>query len=598
MVQEVVVKIDGPSSVLTDVDAVAAQWLDGFGRVLTGDLQAGVGLFAQDGWWRDILAFTWDYRSLHGFDAMVSALEQPVLEAKVVELQLMQDRPVELLPAWGGVADMVKFAFTFATRLGTCRGMVKLIKEDGAWRARTVLTEMLSINGHEERTTTAAKIADTKYRRAQRGRALVSQENVRRTEFMDEDPVALVIGGGHTGLQIAARLERLGIPTLVAERNRRIGDTWRNRYEGLFLHSTIFTDHFPYMPYPDDWPIFQSKENLANWLEVYANAMRLRVWTGTEVVSVSWDESSETWDVTLVRDGERRSVRVSQLICSTGVVGKPFIPEISGQDAFRGGITHADQHSGAPETVAGKKVVVVGAATTAMDIAQNAYEFGAEKVTMIQRGPTYVMRPSSAFPVIFGDYLDQPGHKIGAADFEVYANPYKQIMGDVLQEATRIIADADRELLDGLERAGFGVTLGPNNAGLTPIVLERAGGYYFDKGCLQLIVDGDVAVERGEIARFDEHAVVLSDGSVVEADLVVFATGYTGLRDYVTPILGEKVMAEVGPIWGLDEEGEIRGAYRPSGHPKLWFTAGGLLESRRFGGHLALQIKASELGLS
>lgn len=581
-----------------EIEREARVWLAAFGRILSeGGLASSGHLFADDGYWRDVLALTWDWRTFHGFDRILGALSGPIKEADVTNFRVKMDQPITWHPAEATVPNVIRAGFTFDGAVGACRGQVQLVEEDGTWRARTVYTELTEIHGHGLRKTVTAGFQDTKYRQAQRGRALVSTEWQRRTEFVDEDPSVLVIGGGHWGLQMAARLEHLGLPTLVAEQHDRIGDRWRQRYEGLFLHSTIFTDHFPFLPYPESWPLFPSKNDVANWLETYANAMRLRVWTSTEVTGAVFDESQQQWEVTLVRNGEECQVRVAQIVVSIGVFGDPVIPDLPGSERFTGEIRHAARHSGAPETLRDKRVVVVGAATTAMDIAQHAFEVGAAKVTMIQRGPTYMMRPATGFPVLFGDFLDQDSHGIEERNFQVRANPVRQLLDGPIKFLTQAIAEEDREYLEGLEKVGFAVTLGPSGGGVTELALERAGGYYFDKGCAQLIIDGDVEVKRGLIAEFAESGLRLADGTEVEADLVVFATGYTGVRDAVRPIVGEDVTGHIGPIWGLDDEGEIRGVYRPSGVPRLWFTAGGFLEAGRYGGPLALQIQATELGL-
>ena len=58
-------------------------------------------------------------------------------------------------------------------------------------------------------------------------------------DFADSDPVAIIIGGGQSGLEIAARLKALDVPSVVLEKNSRIGDSWRNRYEALCLHDPV-----------------------------------------------------------------------------------------------------------------------------------------------------------------------------------------------------------------------------------------------------------------------------------------------------------------------------------------------------------------------
>jgi putative flavoprotein involved in K+ transport len=127
---------------------------------------------------------------------------------------------------------------------------------------------------------------------------------------------------------------------------------------------------------------------------------------------------------------------------------------------------------------------------------------------------------------------------------------------------------------------------------------SRGGGYYFDAGCSQMIVEGRVGLMQfDEIERFGPEGAVLRDGSVKPADLIVLATGYEGQAEAARRILGEAVGARVGRVWGYDAEGELHGMWRLTGQPGLWFHAGGLAQCRIFSKVLALQIKARELGL-
>ena len=92
----------------------------------------------------------------------------------------------------------------------------------------------------------------------------------------------LVVGGGHAGLSIAARLKQLGIDALIVDREARVGDNWRTRYHALTLHNQVQVNHLPYMPFPANWPSYIPKDKLAGWFEAYAETMELDFWTGTE----------------------------------------------------------------------------------------------------------------------------------------------------------------------------------------------------------------------------------------------------------------------------------------------------------------------------
>ena len=158
---------------------------------------------------------------------------------------------------------------------------------------------------------------------------------------------------------------------------------------------------------------------------------------------------------------------------------------------------------------------------------------------------------------------------------------------------------ADRELLEGLERRGFRLTFGPDDTGWQIMYQSRGGGYYFDAGCSQMIVDGRIGlIQYADIERFGPEGAMMKDGSVKPADLIVLATGYEGQAAAARRILGDAVGERIGPVWGFDEEGELHGMWRPTGQQGLWFHAGGLAQCRIFSKVLALQIKARELGIT
>ncbi len=89
----------------------------------------------------------------------------------------------------------------------------------------------------------------------------------------------------------------------------------------------------------------------------------------------------------------------------------------------------------------------------------------------------------------------------------------------------------------------------------------------------------------------------MHDGSTVPADLIVLATGYYPQEELVRRSLGEEMLESIGQVWGLGEDGELNNMFRRTPQEGLWFIAGGLAQVRINSKYLALQIKASELGL-
>lgn len=156
----------------------------------------------------------------------------------------------------------------------------------------------------------------------------------------------------------------------------------------------------------------------------------------------------------------------------------------------------------------------------------------------------------------------------------------------------------DEKILQGLENAGFTLDHGPGDSGLWIKYLQRGGGYYLDVGCSSLIAERKIHVKSGHsITRVHPHGVEFDDGEVLEADSIVFATGYLNMRTQCRKIFGDAVADKVNDVWGFDEEGETRTIWRRSGHKGFWFMGGNLALARWYSRVLALQIKGLEVGL-
>lgn len=124
---------------------------------------------------------------------------------------------------------------------------------------------------------------------------------------------------------------------------------------------------------------------------------------------------------------------------------------------------------------------------------------------------------------------------------------------------TQRISAAEASTLDGLHKAGFKIDKGIDQGGIARLYYTRGGGYYIDVGCSQLIIDGKIKVHQSAdgIAGFKPHALVLADGTELEADLVVLATGFDNMRTTVRKVLGDKVANRCKDVWDLDAEGEL-----------------------------------------
>lgn len=394
----------------------------------------------------------------------------------------------------------------------------------------------------------------------------------------------------------------LNVPTLIIDKNDVVGDNWRNRYHQLVLHDAIWYDHLPYIPFPDWWPVFTPKDKLADFFEAYARLLELNVWTKTSLESSKWDESQKKWTITVKRtlpDGktETRTLHPRHVIQATGHAGPKNMPVIRGMDSFQGDILcHSSDFPGANPQGKGRRAVVVGSCNSAHDICQDYYERGYD-VTMIQRSTTHVLSSSTLTSVLLAPNYGEGGPPVEDADLAAWGTPSEVLKArnvNLAEERTR----RDSEILAGLQRVGFRLDQGPDGGGLFVKYMQRGGGYYIDVGASRLVAEGKVKLAQGsEVAEVLPRGLRLADGTELEADEVVFATGYLNMRRAAREAFGDEVADRVGDVWGFDEEGEVRGLWRRSGHPGFWFHGGNLAMCRYFSRILALQIKADLEGL-
>ncbi|ROS43473.1 NAD(P)/FAD-dependent oxidoreductase [Amycolatopsis thermoflava] len=571
-------------------------WLERFEAALAArDVEAAAGMFAVDSFWRDLVAFTWNIKTVEGREGVADMLSA-CLDGTDPSGFRTTETPTE--------ADGVVEAWLeFETATGRGKGHLRLTDE-GAW---TFLTSLRELKGFEE---------PQRERRPKgvrhgviRGRRVWAEERELEKKELgyERQPYVVVIGGGQGGIALGARLRQLGVPALVVDRHERPGDQWRKRYKSLCLHDPVWYDHLPYLPFPENWPVFAPKDKIADWLEMYTRVMDVPYWTRSEVKSASYDKDTAQWTVTVDRAGETVVLTPKQLVFATGMSGKPNIPSFPGMDVFEGDQHHSSQHPG-PDAYAGKKAVVIGSNNSAHDICAALWEHGAD-VTMVQRSSTHVVKSDSLMEIGLGDLYSERavanGMTTDKADMVFASLPYR-IMHQFQIPVYQQIKQRDADFYDRLEKAGFLHDWGDDGSGLFMKYLRRGSGYYIDVGASELVANGDIKLVRGQVDHLTRNAVVLADGTELEADLVVYATGYGSMNGWVADIAGQEMADRVGKCWGLGSgttkdpgpwEGEQRNMWKPTQQPGLWFHGGNLHQSRHYSLYLALQLKARYEGI-
>ncbi len=566
---------------------VAGAWITSFREALVARDAAALGaLFTDDATFRELLALSWKFRNGVGRDEIVAVLTDPETVAPV-ELALLDGATSS------ATESSVETFVSFRTADGAGDGYLVLARtEAGTWQATTFFVTLKSLDAVPEQVD-ALRPQGRVHAPVPGRRDYVAELDIPCEE---NEPEVVIIGGGHNGLMTAARLKALGIRALVVERNERIGDNWRNRYTTLALHTPLEADQLAYMPFPSTWTKFTPKNKLGDFLEAYATLLDLSVWTGSTIDSVSYDDAAKTWTVAVTRaDGSTRTLAPAHVVLATGMNGAPKRPSFPGQDAFRGEVLHAADYDGHTRHV-GKRAVVVGTGVSGHDIAQDLAEHGIE-VTMIQRGGTAVLDGHTFHEVMHavhtsGRYTLDEGDLVNAA---VPFGHLPSLGAAQLAQA----AEIDAELLDGLRKAGFRLSDGPDGTGVLGLIFgANATGYYYNAGASELIIDGTIKLAHGGVVGFTENGVQLEGDQLIDADTVVFATGYEPPTAAARAILGDEIADTIGQFADVSEDREYGALWRESGVPGLWLMTSLSIEHGRFySKHIALQIAARKAGI-
>jgi putative flavoprotein involved in K+ transport len=544
-------------------------WLQQFGAALErGEIDAAAGLFEPDGFWRDLVSFTWNLKTCEGRAEIKAMLAARLAGVKPRNFVAKSND-------W----------FSFETAVGRGIGHLRL-RGEHAW---TLLTTLQELKGFEER-----------------------REEMRRSSSEPspaQAPFVLIVGGGQGGIALAARLKRLGVPAVVVEKNERAGDSWRKRYASLCLHDPVWYDHMPYLPFPEHWPVFTPKDRMGDWLEMYVKVMQLDYRSSTQCVSATFHAEEKTWEVNLVRNGEPLTLRPKHLVLATGMSGFPSVPQIKGIEGFHGTVVHSSNFAGGAAWK-GKHAVVVGSGTSAHDICQDLHAHGTAQVTMIQRAPSIVVRTESLMELAWGPlYSEQAvarGVSTAIADLTVASVPFR-VLPELQRPIYQAIRERDADLYAGLDKAGFQYDFGEDGSGIHSLYLRRGAGYYIEVGASQMIIDGRIKLKAGvSVEQAGDKTVKLSDGSELPADLLVFATGYGSMTQWARALISPEVADKVGKVWGVGSNtkgdpgpwvGELRNMWKPTAQQNLWFHGGNLMQSRHYSLYLALQLKARFEGL-
>ena len=336
---------------------------------------------------------------------------------------------------------------------------------------------------------------------------------------------AIVIGGGPAGLASAAELQRAGIGVTVLEQAPGIAWSWRNRYDGLRLNSSRPFSKLPGRRYAKGTAMFPSRDELVRYLEDYASGLDVRLRTRVERL----DRDGAGWLLHTTK-GE---MRADQVIVAAGYQRNPFIPDWPGRDSFEGRLLHAGAYRNA-DPFQGADVLVVGSGSSGMEIAHELVTGGDARVRLsVRTSPNILIRMPA------GPFFARMLMKLGP------------------RRADRAISFIRRHEIGDLTEFGLpepdeGVFSRLLRLGVAPAIV--------DKVVIEAIKQRRIEIVAA-VESLDATGVGLSDGSRIEPEAVIAATGF---RPALEPMLGH--------LGVLDERGMPRATGEAEAAPGLRFV--------------------------
>lgn len=353
----------------------------------------------------------------------------------------------------------------------------------------------------------------------------------------EQDSQVVVVGAGPAGLATAYYLSQRGIEHSVLERGNQVGNTWAHLYDSLTLHTGKHLSSLPGMPFPSGTPLFPSRQQFLDYLHLYARRFQLPIKTGCDVERVELDHGR--WHVR----SSQGNFLARAVVMATGIVTTPFIPKFKCESLYGGSLRHSIEYKN-PQPYTGQRVLVVGVGNSGAEIANELVESGVSVTLAIRSGVHVVPLQLLGIPI---QYLSVGLQSLPGS----LQNLILKIFGKI---TTLVFGNSP------LPKPPCTILEKPPVIGLKLV---------------QHIRNGTIRLQ-GNIAEFTETGAIFDDGTALEFDHVILATGYR---------------AALGPLQGLihlDERGFARRERVASlDQPGLYFVGhnysavGALLNIRR-----------------
>ena len=397
----------------------------------------------------------------------------------------------------------------------------------------------------------------------------------------------LVIGAGMSGILAAIRLREAGIGYTVVDKNAGVGGTWyENRYPGCRVDSPNHT--YSYSFAANDWPQhFSAQHVLLDYFERIAteHGVRDNIRLSTEVLEARYVDPG-VWQVKVCGPGGESTLTVNAIISAVGQLNRPKLPEIAGRDEFRGPAFHTAQWE-SEHDFKGKRIAVIGTGASAF---QTVPEIAKEAASVIvfQRTPPWVSpRPE------YHAYISDAKHWL-LKEVPFYGMWFRFSMfwttGEGLLSMVRRDPDWDgnpdgngeRSVSAANDRLRAMLTANVERmVGDDPELFAKCVPGYPPAGKRMLVDNGhwfralkrdNVELVTDPIARINAHGIETESGRQVDADVIIYGTGFYASRILFPMRLYGKDGVELRERWGADPRAYL-GIVMP-GYPNLFCCYG------------------------
>jgi cation diffusion facilitator CzcD-associated flavoprotein CzcO len=315
----------------------------------------------------------------------------------------------------------------------------------------------------------------------------------------------VVIGAGPAGIASALALKDKGVRPLVIDAAEEVASSWRARYDRLRLNTSRPLSHLPGRRFSRGTPMFPARDAVIAHIERHAREDGMELELGTRVERI--ERAATGWRLRTT-SGE---IRAHSVVVATGYEREPVIPQWDGREAFAGELLHSsDYRRAAP--FRDRRVLVVGPGCSGMEIAHDLVEGGADQVWLSARTPPNILLRAGPGGL--------PGDMLAVALLHL-----PPAIGDAVARFGR------RKALGDLERYGLPV---PDEGVFTRLRRTGAAPAIVDREVIDDIRNGRITIVAG-VEGLEPHAARLGDGTRIEADAVICATGY---RRALEPLVG------------------------------------------------------------